>query len=60
MKGADSAGGPGRVDPDVGRQRSVRMGASAMFVSSFESGWRDTAAGCRPLGDQRYDCVIGG
>ena len=43
-----------------GDNAQVRMGASVMFLSNFAAGWRVTAAGCRPVGDHRYQCAIEG
>ena len=58
------AGGLVGAEPRVqvyGRDAIVRWGTETVFLARFEDGWRVTAAGCRPRGeDLPYDCSVEG
>ena len=44
-----------------GRQAQARTAADTVFLALFDDGWRVTAAGCRPQGeDSPYDCQVQG
>ncbi|KGN41498.1 hypothetical protein, partial [Knoellia aerolata] len=44
-----------------GRDAIVRWGGETVFLARFDDGWRVTAAGCRPRGDDLpYDCSVEG
>ncbi|MFE1560888.1 hypothetical protein ACFW6V_38620 [Streptomyces sp. NPDC058734] len=43
-----------------GRQAMVRMTGDTLFLSLFDAGWKVVAAGCTPLPDQPYDCMVKG
>ncbi|MFC7491026.1 MULTISPECIES: hypothetical protein [unclassified Knoellia] len=50
------------LDVEVyGRDAIARSGDKAIFLARFDDGWRVTAAGCTPRGeDLPYDCTIEG
>lgn len=57
------------VPEDAGSVREVKVyGKDAVaylerdtvFLARFDDGWRVTAAGCTPNGDQPYDCDVEG
>lgn len=52
----------GEPQVDVyGRDAMVRWGAQTLFLARFDEGWRVTAAGCEPTGeDLPYDCEVEG
>ena len=56
------ASAPGEPEIDVyGRDAMVRWGGSTLFLARFDDGWRVTAAGCAPRGeDLPYDCAVEG
>ncbi|HET7477470.1 MAG TPA: hypothetical protein VFJ97_15790 [Dermatophilaceae bacterium] len=41
-----------------GHSALVVFDADAVFLASFDDGWRVTAAGCSPRQDQPYDCAF--
>ncbi|GAA4113279.1 hypothetical protein GCM10022415_08520 [Knoellia locipacati] len=44
-----------------GRDAMVRWADQTLFLARFDDGWRVTAAGCKPRGeDLPYDCTIEG
>jgi hypothetical protein len=43
-----------------GRDAWVEVGADVVILARFPSGWRVTAAGCRPVPERPYDCVLKG
>lgn len=59
---AGSAPGSGEPQVDVyGRDAMVRWGDQTLFLARFDDGWRVTAAGCEPTGqDLPYDCEVEG
>ena len=59
---AGSAPGSGEPEVDVyGRDAMVRWGEQVLFLARFDEGWRVTAAGCEPRGeDLPYDCEVEG
>jgi hypothetical protein len=38
----------------------VRLGGDVVFLTETDSGWRVTAAACRPRGELPYDCEVEG
>jgi hypothetical protein len=52
----------GSVDEvDVwGDRAQVRTDADVLFLTELDGGWKVTAAGCRPQGEQPYRCEVGG
>lgn len=57
--GLGGAGAPTAVDV-FGQNARVVFADDTVFVASFPSGWRLTAAGCTPQGDKPYDCTVKG
>lgn len=61
---AEAAGGEPTGEPRVdvyGRDAMVRWGGQSLFLARFDEGWRVTAAGCEPTGeDLPYDCEVEG
>jgi hypothetical protein len=55
-----SYGGPVRSVQVYGQQARVVLDGDTLFLSSFPSGWRITAAGCEPRPGQPYDCQVKG
>ncbi|AEV84796.1 hypothetical protein ACWT_3773 [Actinoplanes sp. SE50] len=53
---------PGRVISAAvfGQQAQVRLADDTIFLGVFPGGWRVLAAGCKPRGDQPYDCTLQG
>jgi hypothetical protein len=43
-----------------GDQARVVLTGDTVFLSHFSSGWKVTAAGCRPRPEQPYDCMVEG
>jgi hypothetical protein len=43
-----------------GGDAQVRMGGDTVFLTETPSGWRVTAAACRPRGELPYDCEVEG
>lgn len=44
-----------------GRDAMVRWGDETLFLALFDDGWRVTAAGCEPTGDDLpFDCAVEG
>lgn len=43
-----------------GKDAIVHLQGDTVFLARFQTGWRVTAAGCVPNGDQPYDCVVKG
>jgi uncharacterized protein YceK len=43
-----------------GQWAQVRLSDDTEFLAVFPGGWRVVAAGCRPDGDQPYDCTLQG
>jgi ketosteroid isomerase-like protein len=41
-------------------EAQVRAGTDTLFLVRLAGGWRVTAAGCTPRGDQPYDCDVAG
>lgn len=41
-----------------GNDAQVRLPAGALFLAEFRTGWKITAAGCRPRPDQPYMCAV--
>ncbi len=41
-------------------QAQVRAGGDTLFLTRLSAGWRVNAAGCRPQGDEPYDCDVEG
>ena len=60
--GGTGSTAPGEPEIDVyGRDAMVRWGGSTLFLARFDDGWRVTAAGCAPRGeDLPYDCAVEG
>lgn len=58
--GSAPESGEPRVDV-YGRDAMVRWGDQTLFLARFDDGWRVTAAGCEPTGeDLPYDCEVEG
>lgn len=54
----DDVGGPS--DAQIwGRSAQIHLGREVVFLAEFADGWRITAAGCTPVTDRPYQCVIG-
>lgn len=53
-------GGRVRTVDVYGDQARVVFADDTVFLASFTTGWRITAAGCVPRGEQPYDCTIRG
>jgi len=55
---------PGSGEPAIdvyGRDAMVRWGEQVLFLARFDEGWRVTAAGCEPTGDDLpYECEVEG
>jgi hypothetical protein len=49
---------PVRETKVYGKQAWVTTGTDTIFMSEFPGGWRVIGAGCRPQGDQPYDCAV--
>jgi len=43
-----------------GQWAQVHLSEDTLFLAVFPGGWRVVAAGCRPRGDQPYDCTLQG
>jgi hypothetical protein len=43
-----------------GGNSQVRLDTGVLFLAQFKTGWKVTAAGCRPRSDQPYDCDVEG
>ncbi|MGY1743971.1 hypothetical protein [Blastococcus sp. SYSU D00695] len=43
-----------------GGDAQVRTTADTLFLTETGDGWRVTAAGCRPRGEEPYDCEVEG
>jgi hypothetical protein len=43
-----------------GSQAQVVLASDTLFMSHFADGWKIVAAGCRPQGDQPYQCAVQG
>jgi hypothetical protein len=43
-----------------GSQAQVVLASDTLFLSHFADGWKVVAAGCRPQGDQPYQCAVQG
>ena len=43
-----------------GGEALVRLGGDTVFLTDTPSGWRVTAAACRPRGELPYDCAVEG
>ncbi len=43
-----------------GREAQVHLDGDVLFLAMAGGGWKVSAAGCTPLPDQPYDCVIEG
>jgi hypothetical protein len=41
-----------------GADAQVKLGGDTLFLTETHSGWRITAAACRPQGDAPYDCEV--
>jgi hypothetical protein len=41
-----------------GRDAQVMLSGDTLFLTETHSGWRVTAAACRPQGDAPYDCEV--
>ena len=50
---------PGRTEI-YGRNAIVEYENDAVFLNSSGSGWKISAAGCTPQGEQPYKCEVGG
>lgn len=52
-------GRPAQVDA-YGQNARVVFSDDTVFLADFPSGWRLTAAGCTPQGEQPYKCLVKG
>jgi hypothetical protein len=43
-----------------GRDAQVKLSGDTVFLTETHSGWRITAAACRPQGEAPYDCEVEG
>jgi hypothetical protein len=43
-----------------GGDAQVRLGDDTVFLTETSTGWKVTAAGCEPRGDEPYDCEVEG
>ncbi|MGY1713435.1 hypothetical protein ACI78R_03165 [Geodermatophilus sp. SYSU D01106] len=41
-------------------EAQVRLADDTLFLTRTPGGWEVAAAGCRPAGDGRYDCLVEG
>jgi hypothetical protein len=54
------ASGPGAAEV-YGKDAIVRLHGDTLFLARFDDGWRVTAAGCLPAGqDKPYTCTVKG
>jgi hypothetical protein len=53
-------GGRSREAEVYGKDAVVHLEKDTLFLARFDTGWRVTAAGCTPAGDQPYDCDVKG
>jgi hypothetical protein len=56
----DRLGGTVRDADTWSDQAVVTTDHSTLFLTEFDSGWRVSAAGCEPDGEEPYRCVVGG
>ena len=50
--------GEGRSVEVWGGDAQVKLSGDTLFLTETRSGWRITAAACRPQGDKPYDCEV--
>ncbi|MGY1794454.1 hypothetical protein ACI796_10745 [Geodermatophilus sp. SYSU D00525] len=43
-----------------GQEAQVRLTDDTLFLTRAPDGWEVAAAGCRPSGEGRYDCLVEG
>jgi hypothetical protein len=43
-----------------GGNSQVLLDPGVLFLAEFRTGWKVTAAGCRPRQDRPYDCLVAG
>lgn len=43
-----------------GRDAMARFEHDTLFLARFDEGWRVTAAGCTPVPDRPFDCLVAG
>jgi len=53
-------GGTARAVEVWGDGAQVRLTADTVFLTETGTGWKVTAAGCEPRGEQPYDCEVEG
>jgi hypothetical protein len=53
-------GGTARDVSVWGDGAQVRLTDDTVFLTETGTGWKVTAAGCRPRGEQPYDCEVDG
>jgi hypothetical protein len=53
-------GGQVRAVEVWGGDAQVRLGGDTVFLTETDAGWRVTAAGCEPRGEEPYDCEVEG
>ncbi|MFI9202234.1 hypothetical protein [Streptomyces sp. NPDC053048] len=54
------AAGPVRHIDVYGDQARAVLAHDTLFLAHFTDGWKVTAAGCRPRGEQPYRCALKG
>jgi hypothetical protein len=54
------AGGEVRKVAIWGGDAQVRLGGDTLFLTETDTGWKVTAAGCEPRGEEPYDCEVEG